>query len=211
MTSPIRNPLKAIQNRLDASRQRAADKRTVADESAGIKDRIQALDRYLKGTNGQKSKTLYMRGLSGHNTRISSRHGNWIDRRLTLFRNPEETRSLAVDRMLEKFVKELKGMTLSTWADAQVPIALLFTPHLDSEYGQGKHMITPGLRDSVSALAGLMERAQALQPLPPVPPASQGPTTPGAGGTQRPGAGAKDAYDIFSVLDEMSPRPTKQG
>lgn len=207
MTSPIRNPLQVIQNRLDASRQRAADKRTVADENANIKDRIQALDRYLKGTNGQKSKTLYMRGLSGHNTRISSRHGNWIDRHLTLFRNPEETRSLAADRMLEKFVTQLRGLQLSTWEEARAPMALLFMPHLDQEHGHGRHLITSGLRDSVSALAQLMERSQALQPLPAVAPPAHAHTP--VTGSATPRARADENIDIFSVLDAM-PLPPSQ-
>jgi hypothetical protein len=110
MTLRLNNPVKLLQTRIAASQQRAQDKRTIADESKGSGERLQALDRYLQNTGTYR--VLVLRTDRHGEARLSTRGASWIDRHL-IPTNVEERRHEGLNHMLEKLFRKVSSETLS--------------------------------------------------------------------------------------------------
>ncbi|MBL0944128.1 MAG: hypothetical protein IBJ04_07375 [Hydrogenophaga sp.] len=153
MTSRLTNPVKLLQARVAASQQRAQDKRTIADETKGTGERLQALDRYLQNTG--KYKVLVLRTDRHGEARLSTRRASWIDRHL-IPTNVEERRISGLNHMLENlFVKVSSETLLPQMRKAVTPLVDMFKKDMGQEAVSSATTFT--LREKVKELARAYE------------------------------------------------------
>lgn len=149
MNSRVNNPLQRLQTHLANSRQRAQDKRAIANESLALGERLQALNRYLANTD--PSRVLVLRNSRHGEARVSSRAPGWIDKRLNPI-NVVARRQFALNLLLKNLFRQVAPAALNGPAQsALADLSRLFDKPMGQE--EDPTAATKAMGKSVHALA----------------------------------------------------------